>query len=82
VASYGQISHIAGSPRGARQVSRILHSCSAKYNLPWHRVIAGDGSISLPPGGGKEEQISLLEAEGVQLNKVGKVDFNIYGAFS
>ena len=39
VMSYGQIAKVAGSPRGARQVVRILHSMSEKHKLPWHRVI-------------------------------------------
>ncbi len=34
VASYGQIALLAGSPRSARQVSWILHSCSKKKCCP------------------------------------------------
>lgn len=34
VMTYGQIAAQAGSPRGARQVARLLHSMSAKYELP------------------------------------------------
>jgi len=65
VATYGQIASMAGSPRGARQVVRILHSSSEKHNLPWHRVINKQGKIALKPGSGYELQKSLLEAEGV-----------------
>ncbi|QHK04677.1 DNA base-flipping protein [Bacillus velezensis] len=34
VMTYGQIADLAGSPRGARQVVRILHSMSKKHRLP------------------------------------------------
>jgi methylated-DNA-protein-cysteine methyltransferase related protein len=45
VMTYGQIAKLAGSSRGARQVVRILHSMSRKFNLPWHRVINSKGEI-------------------------------------
>jgi methylated-DNA-protein-cysteine methyltransferase related protein len=65
VMTYGQIARIAGSPRGARQVVRILHSMSQKYKLPWHRVINSKGQIGI-----KEEELFLvqklsLESEGI-----------------
>ena len=66
VATYGQIAALAGNPRGARQVARVLHSSSRKHALPWHRVINVRGMISLPEGHGYELQRSLLEGEGVQ----------------
>ncbi|WP_430541093.1 MGMT family protein [Sporosarcina thermotolerans] len=46
VMTYGQVASAAGNPRGARQISRILHSMSAKYELPWHRIINAQGGIS------------------------------------
>ncbi len=33
IMTYGQIAKAAGSPRGARQVVRILHTTSRKHNL-------------------------------------------------
>ena len=45
--TYGQIATLAGSPRGARQVVRVLHTLSEKYKLPWHRVINSKGEISI-----------------------------------
>jgi len=74
VATYGQIAAMAGSPRGARQVVRTLHSSSDKEDLPWHRVINSKGMISLPPGRGYELQQRLLESEGVEFNRKGRVD--------
>jgi len=64
VLSYGDIAKMAGNPRAARQVSRILHSMSEKYNLPWHRVINGKGEISIKDEQGAKEQKHLLELEG------------------
>jgi len=73
VASYGQIAIMAGNPRGARGVVWILRSSSRKYDLPWHRVLRVDGRIALKSGEGLEEQITLLEAEGVPVAE-GRVD--------
>jgi len=64
VMTYGQIAALAGSPRGARQVARILHSMSKKYRLPWHRVISSKGEISLKD----DEQKMFLQMEGVEVS--------------
>jgi len=76
VATYGQIAHLAGNPRGARGVSWILHSSSEKHGLPWQRVINSRGRISLPPGGGYELQKQLLAQEGIRFNQEDCVDLN------
>ena len=67
VATYGQIAQLAGNNKAARQISRILHSSSEKYDLPWHRVINSQGKISLRLGDGFEMQKAILESEGVQV---------------
>jgi methylated-DNA-protein-cysteine methyltransferase-like protein len=74
VATYGQIAACAGNHRASRQVAWLLHSSSRKDKLPWHRVINSRGGISLPIGGGFEEQRMLLEAEGVAVDQKGRVD--------
>lgn len=74
VATYGQIARLAGSPRAARQVARILHACSAKEGLPWHRVVNREGRIALKPFQGFEEQRRLLEREGIRLDSSGTID--------
>ncbi len=69
VMTYGQIAAYDNNPRGARQVSRILHSMSGKHNLPWHRVINSKGGVSLTgePGFIQSE---MLASEGITvLNK-------------
>jgi methylated-DNA-protein-cysteine methyltransferase-like protein len=76
VATYGQISCLAGDPWGTRQVVRALHACSEKENLPWHRVINSRGEISLKPGRGAEEQRRRLRAEGVKFDCRGCVDLD------
>lgn len=78
VATYGQIARLAGKPRGARQVSWILHSQSGKYRLPWQRVIGGKGRISLPLSNGFFEQQRLLRREGVEVDDRGRIDLNIF----
>jgi methylated-DNA-protein-cysteine methyltransferase-like protein len=72
VSSYRDIAIRAGIPNGARQVARVLHSMTAKYDLPWHRIVKSDGWIALE-GAGKEEQIRLLRSEGIVVSKDGKV---------
>jgi methylated-DNA-protein-cysteine methyltransferase related protein len=76
VMTYGQIAKLAGSPRGARQVVRILHSMSLKYELPWHRVINIKGEIGIQDDEGAFTQKALLESEGVRFkgNKVLKIE--------
>lgn len=78
VMTYGQIGQLAGSPRGARQVVRILHSSSKKYNLPWHRVINAKGEIGFKQEGPASHQVYLLESEGIKLTDQGKVDLEVY----
>ena len=76
VATYGQIAALAGEPRGARQVVRVLNTSSEKHKLPWYRVINRNGQISLPPGGGYELQKSMLEKEGVKFGLDDTVNLN------
>ena len=77
VATYGQLAAMAGNPRGARQVVRVLVAKSVKEGLPWYRVINGKGTISLT-GAGFDEQKALLEAEGVAVDGRGAIDLERY----
>ncbi|WP_270179185.1 MGMT family protein [Alkalihalobacillus sp. CinArs1] len=78
VMTYGQIARIAGSPRGARQVVRILHSMSKKHGLPWHRVINAKGEIGLREEEGVFIQRVALEDEGITFSENNKVSLNKY----
>jgi len=79
VTTYGNIAAAAGYNQAARQVSYILHSCSVKYGLPWHRVINKAGKISLPLAQGGALQKELLEEEGIVFSSAGFVDFDEFG---
>lgn len=83
VMTYGQVAAAAGSPRGARQVVRVLHSMSAKYNLPWHRIINAQGGISAPADVESKGiyQRELLEMEGITFSVDGKIDLTEYRWF-
>ena len=74
VCTYGLIALMAGHPRGARQVARILHSMGRKYKLPWHRVINAEGCISLPQYGGYAEQKARLEMEGIAFDEQDRIN--------
>ena len=76
VCTYGRIGRMAGHPNGARQVVRILHSSSRKHKLAWHRVVNAQGRISLPKGGGYEQQKARLQAEGVVFDDTGRIDMD------
>ncbi len=78
VATYGLIAALAGNPRAARQVARILHSCSRKDNLPWHRVVNRNGKISLKFLNGYEVQKRLLEKEGIVFAENDVIDFDTF----
>jgi len=78
VMTYGQISAEAGNPKAARQVARILHTMTARYDLPWHRVISATGKTAIKDKNGKELQISLLEEEGVEFSVANIVDLEKY----
>ena len=66
LASYGQIAQWAGLPGRARWVGRLLSQLPEDSTLPWHRVVAARGRLSLPadsePGRLQRER---LRAEGV-----------------
>ncbi|RXT03643.1 MGMT family protein [Ammoniphilus sp. CFH 90114] len=78
VMTYGQIARLAGSPRGARQVVRILHSMSRKHQLPWHRVINAKGEIGLKDEEHVQAQKMSLESEGVHFHHHTFVNLEIY----
>lgn len=77
VATYGQVAALAGLPGRARQVGASLRDLPPGSSVPWQRVINAQGGISARPGllGVAEGyQRHLLEEEGVELNKSGRID--------
>ncbi len=78
VLTYGQVALIAGAPRGARQVGRILYTYGGRPAIPWQRVINRYGGLSTYKIGHGELQRELLEAEGVKFQKDGTLDLATY----
>jgi methylated-DNA-protein-cysteine methyltransferase-like protein len=79
VTTYGQLAEFAGLGRAARWVGRTLSQLPEDSTLPWHRVIAAGGRLSLPadsPSG--REQRQRLAGEGVLLRN-DRIDVQRYG---
>lgn len=79
VATYGQVAALAGMPGAARQVGWALSALRPEDDVPWHRVINAQGEIS--PRGTRESvdlQRAILEFEGIELNRRGRVDLGRY----
>jgi len=78
VSTYGTVATLAGSPSGARQVARILHSSSKKYDLPWHRVVNRNGEIPPRSSMSHLDQRTLLENEGIVFGASGAIDLDAF----
>lgn len=78
IMTYGQIARVAGSPSGARQVVRILHSMSRAYDLPWHRVINAKGEIAVKDEESHFTQVSLLKSEGIEMDRNNRINTEQY----
>ena len=76
VATYGGIARLAGSARAARQVVRVLHTCSRNEELPWHRVVNREGRIGLKSFQGAGDQLRLLKMEGVAFSVDEAIELN------
>ena len=77
--SYGDVAAMAGCPRAARSVGWALHSNPRPGEIPCHRVVFKDGSVSSGFAfGGPQVQRAMLEAEGIVFSRDGKADMNIY----
>ena len=79
VVTYGQLAAMAGLGRAARWVGRTLSQLPEGTRLPWHRVLAAGGRISLPAGSPSgDEQRARLRAEGVSIMN-NRVDMHRHG---
>ena len=79
VATYGQIAALAGNKRMSRQVGWALHVNPAQGEIPCHRVVMKDGSLSSAFAfGGINMQKAMLENEGVAVGEDFKVDMQKY----
>ncbi|MHA6129032.1 MGMT family protein [Pseudomonas fluorescens group sp. PF-1] len=79
VVSYGQLAELAGLGRAARWVGRTLSQLPGDSKLPWHRVLAAGGRISLPAGSPSgDEQRARLRMEGISILN-NRVDIQRHG---
>jgi methylated-DNA-protein-cysteine methyltransferase related protein len=76
VATYGQVAAMAGMPRRARLVGRVLQRLDPATKIPWHRVVnaKGEVSYSLSRNGGDIVQRRLLEKEGIKFDDKNRLD--------
>lgn len=76
VATYGQVAAMAGLPRRARLVGRVLQRLDPVTKIPWHRVVnaKGEVSYSLSRNGGDALQRRLLEKEGIRFDDSNRLN--------
>jgi methylated-DNA-protein-cysteine methyltransferase-like protein len=80
VATYGQVADVAGMHGSARLVGYALHASKDHHGLPWHRVIAAGGRLTLAkldPEAALTQRIRL-EHEGVRFTPRGSVDLEAH----
>lgn len=78
VATYGQVAALAGNKRWSRVVGYALHVNPDPEHIPCHRVVNRLGEVSKAFAfGGENQQVYLLENEGVKFID-GKVDMKTY----
>jgi methylated-DNA-protein-cysteine methyltransferase related protein len=81
VVTYGQVAVLLGAPRAARAVGTALRYLPRPLSqkVPWQRVINASGGISIRDDVFRtEEQRWLLEDEGIEFDRHGKVDLKKY----
>ena len=77
VVTYNQIALKLGITN-PRIVGRYLHKNPDRKLYPCHRVVSSDGSIASGYAfGGRDEQIRILQNEGIKIMK-NKVDLSMY----
>jgi O-6-methylguanine DNA methyltransferase len=74
VLTYGEVAVRAGSVGASRAVGSIVAK-NQNISVPCHRVVKSDGTIGMYNGLRGKSKRELLEQEGVQFGKNGKVVF-------
>lgn len=78
VATYGQVASLAGNKKWSRVVGYALHVNPDPEHIPCFRVVNRLGEVSKAFAfGGENQQIKLLEQEGVEFVD-GRVDMKQY----
>jgi len=75
VFSYKEIAEISGYPSAARQVSRLLHTCSNKYQLPWWRIVNSNYKVVIRDIESFNQQVEVLRTEGHNVQDNGQIIF-------
>jgi methylated-DNA-[protein]-cysteine S-methyltransferase len=65
--SYRDVAAAAGAPRGARAAGNVCAHGTLEVIVPYHRVIASDGTIGSYGSDGTRVKRRLLALEGVRL---------------
>lgn len=66
VTTYGDIGAALGSSSVARHVGYAMAALPEGHDVPWWRVVAAGGRLSVAPGAA-EVQAGHLEAEGIEV---------------
>lgn len=70
VATYGQIAELCGLGRRARLVGKVMSQLEPDTAVPWHRIIAASGRLSLPPDSPSfARQVERLTSEGILVTR-------------
>jgi methylated-DNA-protein-cysteine methyltransferase-like protein len=75
VVTYGQIAQMVDNCT-ARMVGYALAATPEDIEIPWHRVINSQGRISMITF--KDLQQKLLESEGIEFDRSGRVNLKKY----
>jgi methylated-DNA-protein-cysteine methyltransferase related protein len=76
VTTYGEVAKALRLPGGARAVGYAMSACPQGQGIPWQRVIAAGGRISIPEPHGSLQR-RLLAAEGVDTSP-SRIDLERY----
>lgn len=79
VSTYGTLAALAGYPRHARHVGKLLGNAPEGAGWPWFRVVSGSGKVARPGTPEADYQILLLEEDGVEVGPGGRVNLKRYG---
>ncbi|MGD1871885.1 MAG: MGMT family protein [Mastigocoleus sp.] len=80
VTTYGRVAELAEMYGKARVVGYALYKVDTNSDIPWHRVVNAKGEISYSPlrQGMDYVQRNLLEDEGIEFTREGKINLRQY----